>query len=126
MECRKARASNRNSREDVKDYMKSWRKENRHKCLGYERKWRELNPDSNKARSHKRRSKEKGAEGFHTGEDILKLRETQKECQICKTEFSENTPATLDHILALANGGSNWPENLQLLCRSCNSAKGAK
>lgn len=32
----------------------------------------------------------------------------------------------IDHIFALANGGTNELDNLQLLCRSCNSSKGAR
>ena len=28
-----------------------------------------------------------------------------------------------DHIIALANGGSNWPDNFQLLCRFHNVQK---
>lgn len=31
---------------------------------------------------------------------------------------------TVDHIIALDNGGTNEPENLQTLCRNCNSRKG--
>jgi 5-methylcytosine-specific restriction protein A len=30
---------------------------------------------------------------------------------------------TADHILSLANGGSNILENIIVLCRSCNSSK---
>lgn len=32
----------------------------------------------------------------------------------------------IDHIHALANGGTNELDNLQLLCRACNSSKGAR
>jgi len=31
---------------------------------------------------------------------------------------------TADHILSLANGGSNILENIMVLCRRCNSSKG--
>ena len=33
---------------------------------------------------------------------------------------------TVDHIQARANGGNNARDNLQTLCRSCNSRKGAR
>lgn len=33
---------------------------------------------------------------------------------------------SVDHALAIANGGTNDLNNLQLLCRSCNSRKGAR
>lgn len=33
---------------------------------------------------------------------------------------------TIDHIIPVTRGGGNDPENLQTLCRKCNSAKGAK
>jgi len=35
------------------------------------------------------------------------------------------TPGAVDHIIPRARGGQNNPENLQLLCITCNSQKGA-
>lgn len=32
----------------------------------------------------------------------------------------------VDHIMPLVLGGSNWPDNLQLLCPRCNMKKGSK
>lgn len=44
------------------------------------------------------------------------------ECKHCGT--SENL--CVDHITPVSMGGGNEIENLQCLCRSCNSKKGAK
>lgn len=43
-------------------------------------------------------------------------------CKICGT--IENM--TIDHIVPVVKGGQNVISNLQLLCRSCNSRKGAR
>ena len=42
-------------------------------------------------------------------------------CQKCGA--TENL--SIDHIIPVAKGGGNEDSNLQVLCRSCNSAKGA-
>ena len=43
-------------------------------------------------------------------------------CKHCKT----NKNLTLDHIIPISKGGQNILENLQILCKSCNSKKGTK
>ena len=53
---------------------------------------------------------------------FYKLYQTQKCCLYCGTEDN----LSVDHILALYNGGSNHINNMQILCRSCNSSKGTK
>ena len=46
-------------------------------------------------------------------------------CDECRAVGSLSNPLTVDHIVPLALGGSNELHNLQVLCRSCNSLKGA-
>lgn len=43
-------------------------------------------------------------------------------CRHCGT----HRDLAVDHVVAEANGGSDDDENLQTLCRSCNSSKGTK
>ncbi len=44
-------------------------------------------------------------------------------CAGCATHF-EIQHLTVDHIIARSKGGTDHPENLQLLCGNCNSVKG--
>ena len=47
-------------------------------------------------------------------------------CAICGKIFSDKRFLQVDHIKALNNGGLTVPENLQILCSSCNAKKSDK
>lgn len=54
------------------------------------------------------------------------VRELWQQCEgKCAVCGSDEDPE-LDHILAVANGGTNAKENLQFLCKPCNRSKGKK
>ena len=40
-------------------------------------------------------------------------------CPLCKTDVK----LTADHVIPISKGGSSFIENMQPLCRSCNSRK---
>lgn len=46
-----------------------------------------------------------------------------KKCACCRVRLRGK--GQIDHIIALACGGTNDASNLQLMCRTCNSAKRA-
>ena len=94
-------------------------------------KWRAENPDKakavgRKARQH-RRARLLNATGSYIQDEINALIEKQNwlcatvQCQISLRERKE-----LDHIIAVANGGSNDITNLQYLCLRCNRKKNRK
>lgn len=45
-------------------------------------------------------------------------------CACCGMEADNRVPFQVDHILPMNKGGKSVPENLQILCRSCNGRKG--
>jgi 5-methylcytosine-specific restriction endonuclease McrA len=66
------------------------------------------------------------AEGFHTiGDWGLLKKQYGYTCPCCKKKEPE-IKLTEDHIIPLSKGGSNYIENIQSLCRCCNSKKRTK
>lgn len=82
--------------------------------------WRKANPDKVNAKNQARRARKKGAEGRYTAADWAAiLLEHGHKCARC----GAGGKLTVDHVIPLVQGGSNWPSNLQPLCLSCNCSK---
>ena len=47
-------------------------------------------------------------------------------CAACSQKIEAGKAWDIDHILPLALGGTNEPDNLQILCRSCHKTKTAR
>mgnify|MGYP002480306686 CR=1 FL=1 len=85
--------------------------------------WRAANPEKSRALVLNYQSRKRKAPGRHTAADIERIREEQRGmCRVCSADLSA-TGYHIDHMTPLARGGSNWPENLCLLCPSCNCRK---
>ncbi len=64
-----------------------------------------------------------GAEGVITSRDIAALfKRYGRICLCCGSKFK----IQIDHVIPLSRGGTNWPDNIQPLCKSCNCKKGTK
>ena len=73
----------------------------------------------------RRKARVVAAEGSHTEGDLEAIRERQgDQCVYCSAPL--NGKGSRDHIVALIRGGSNYPENMQLLCKRCSDFKGSK
>lgn len=122
------------NQEALKEKTKEYMLENRERYLSLMQKWRDNNPDYAKdhlarnrlkyrAYNSKRRSRLKAAEGNHTNTDIEELFISQEAvCPGCMGDLNELT-FHVDHKQPISKGGSNWPDNLQLLCPECNLRK---
>ena len=88
-------------------------------------KWRIENPVMLKAQRTNRKARVRGAAGSHTHEDILRMIILQKhKCPYCLCSIKEEHH--VDHIIPVSKGGSNNPENIQILCPTCNMKKSNK
>jgi 5-methylcytosine-specific restriction endonuclease McrA len=84
------------------------------------RDWRHRNPSKTQHYRRTRRAREHGAEGNYTEKEWIDLcNKYNNRCAAC----GKPAKLTVDHIVPLIQGGTNYIENIQPLCRSCNSRK---
>lgn len=88
------------------------------------KRWSQANPGKVRLARRHRRARLKAAEGKHTLADIQRLFVLQRgHCPVCRKPLKDYH---VDHVVALARGGSNDPLNLQLLHPLCNQRKNAR
>jgi len=76
-----------------------------------------------RAKGRRYRVRKSGCSGSHSEKDWLALcSRSRGRCAKC----GQKRALTRDHIIPLAIGGTDDITNIQPLCRSCNSAKGAR
>jgi 5-methylcytosine-specific restriction endonuclease McrA len=81
--------------------------------------WRELA----RSAAHRARTRKYNAPGIHTAADETEvMRRSGGRCYYCRKKRN----LTIDHVVAISNGGSNGKENLVAACVHCNSSKGAR
>jgi 5-methylcytosine-specific restriction endonuclease McrA len=86
------------------------------------RRWWKGNTDKARTYCAARRTRLRNGEGEFTDADIRAMLKAQSgRCVYCRANIADCY--TVDHVIPLSRGGSNWPANLQLLCASCNSSK---
>ncbi len=73
-----------------------------------------------------RSAHKRAAEGTFSKSDYLKLLERQKKCHICGKRFTKADHPTIDHVVALVNGGAHEASNIALAHHGCNSRKQAQ
>jgi 5-methylcytosine-specific restriction endonuclease McrA len=103
--------------------IRDWQKRNKDKVRANAKKQSIKNRATYKRNLAIRLWREATADGEYTIEEWLALiAQHGYACVACK----ERKPLTADHVVPLSQGGANTIDNIQPLCRSCNSAKGNK
>jgi 5-methylcytosine-specific restriction endonuclease McrA len=116
--------SRRDNKEMHRSATKRWRENNKEHFLQKQKEWWAANSHRRRAYLSLRRSRKRAAIGSYDEEDVKRLLMLQSgKCVCCRTRFGKRY--CVDHIIALARGGTNERDNLQLLCVSCNSQKWA-
>ena len=102
----------------TKEEMQSWKGG----ITPYEshRKYVKKNPERISHLKARRYAREKNAIGRHSLEEWKELCvKNNNKCAVCK----EEKKLTKDHIIPLSEKGTDYIENIQPLCRNCNSRK---
>jgi 5-methylcytosine-specific restriction endonuclease McrA len=87
------------------------------------REYQRKHPEKVNFHSGQRTAMRRSAEGRYTAADIESIRKQQRsKCAVCRVDIGLRRES-VDHIVALSNGGTNWPRNIQILCKPCNSRK---
>lgn len=98
---------------------------NREQICARAQQRRSDDPDRYREQDHKKRAIRLQATGTHTTGDIAQRYAAQQgRCWWCKKKVGKKYH--VDHIFALARGGTNGPENICISCPNCNQRKHAK
>lgn len=124
--------------EKARDIKRNWANNHPDEKKASQKRYRDNHPDRARASSKRyylanldkqrvirarRRARKFNAEGTHTIEDMQRQYKAQKGlCWWCNKPVEWGTHHE-DHLVPLARGGTNWPNNLVITCVHCNLSK---
>lgn len=113
------------NKDHMHEYQKQWRADHPDSVSKYLSKYLQNNLDKHAQKQSRRR-----ARIAQNGDDKYSVQEWKNLCSFygnkCLCCGKTKVKLTVDHVLPIKLGGRNIIENIQPLCGSCNSKKGAK
>lgn len=102
----------------------AWHRKNREKVISRVAKYHKEYPELTRiyGQNYRAKKKKNGGELSRNLPQILMKLQNGK-CACCKEKLVKYD---MDHIIPVSKGGENIDKNIQLLCQSCNRAKGAR
>lgn len=123
----RARAYQRKRRADpaTKAKESAYRQQNIDKIKAQQREYRKTNAQEINRKRRVRRAQRHGTiTGTHTIEDVqAQYKRQDGKCYWCKKKVGNSFH--VDHVVPLAKGGSDGPENIVISCPRCNHRKSA-
>ena len=114
------------NKEYCKQKAREYYRDNTERCNESVRNWRANNPEKIKLLQARNRCRRRSALGdFSFEEWKSKLNEYNYRCAYCGIELSLDT-ITIDHVIPLISGGTNYIENLVPSCIHCNCSKNSR
>ena len=111
------------NQEKVKARTSANYRKNKKKYKETMRAWRKAHPEANILKHAKRRARKMKTGGEFTRKEWLSLcKKYDYRCLRC----NKRKPLTADHVVPVSKGGTSNIDNIQPLCRECNSIKHTK
>lgn len=108
------------NRSIINERNRDWRKSNPEKYKQSLYGWRDKNPEKLRAISNRRRARRASAAGHCTAAQIdARFEYHGNRCIYCGC----GGKMTIEHLIPLSRGGTNWPANIAPSCLSCNATK---
>lgn len=111
------------SRETYRKRRLAYQRANREVIRSASRRYRKNNPEKCKVARTQHRRNRRRAEGRTTLKDWQEiLRQNGYRCVYCGAQEH----LTMDHVIPLCRGGTNYPSNIVPACNFCNCQKNSK
>ena len=111
------------TKEQNNERARAWYVANKQLMIDRAKDWKKKHPDSVRANTRDYASRRSNAIGRFTSYDYTKLLNRYKGmCAYC----SSSKANSIDHVVPLSKGGTNYIGNILPVCSTCNSSKAAK